>query len=73
MSLKAPELGAHVIKESIKKRNINFNDINELIFGNVLYKQMLDKIPSNISCTTINKVCLSGMKSIQFGLLFIIN
>jgi acetyl-CoA C-acetyltransferase len=68
------ELAATTIKAVIKETNITKNKIDELFFGNVLSANLGQaparqallnaKMPTNIPCTTINKVCSSGLKSI---------
>lgn len=76
-SLTAPELGASVILEVIKKNGIKPNDVQEIAMGNVLSAGigqnparqsaikagLSEKTPS----TTINKVCASGMKAIMIA------
>ena len=73
----ATKLGAAAIKGAIEKCGINKDIIDEVFMGNVLQANLgqaparqaaidaglSDKIP----CTTINKVCSSGMKSIMLG------
>ncbi len=75
--LTAPELGAAVILEVVKKAGIKPDDIQEVVFGNVLSAGigqaparqaaikagLSDKTPS----VTINKVCASGMKAIMIA------
>lgn len=75
--LSAVELGAIAIKETIKTTEINKDDIDEVIIGNVLSANLgqsparqaalLAGIPDFIDATTINKVCSSGIKSISYG------
>jgi len=73
----AVELGAIVIKEAVKRANIKPDEINEVIFGNVLQaglgqnpaRQAAVKagLPVEISAFTINKVCGSGLRSISLA------
>ena len=73
----APELGAHVIKASIERAHLKPSDIHEVIMGCVLpaglgqaparQAALLAGLPNNIPCTTINKVCGSGMKAVMFA------
>lgn len=73
----ANELGAHVIKAAVERANLKPADIHEVIMGCVLpagqgqapARQAAIKagIPHSTPCTTINKVCGSGMKSIMFA------
>ena len=76
-NVSATKLGAAAIKGAIEKCGINKDIIDEVFMGNVLQANLgqaparqaaigaglSDKIP----CTTINKVCSSGMKSIMLG------
>ena len=73
----APQLGAMAIKAAIARAGINPNDINELLMGCVLQAntgqapaRQASKwagLPDHIPCTTVNKVCASGMKAIMQG------
>jgi acetyl-CoA C-acetyltransferase len=73
----ATKLGAIVIKNAVNLAQINPENIDEVIMGNVLSagvgqapaRQMsfYADLPNSIPATTINKVCASGMKSIIFG------
>lgn len=76
-SFTAPELGAMTIMEVVKKAGIKPNDVNEVVFGNVLTAGVGQAparqaaIKAGLSeltpCTTINKVCASGMKAIMYA------
>lgn len=73
-SISATDLGAIAIKGALEKISLNPNLVDEVLMGNVLQanlgqapaKQAAIKagIPTNVSCTTVNKVCASGMKTI---------
>ena len=73
-SVVATDLGAIAIKGALKKINLNPNLVDEVLMGNVLQanlgqapaKQAALKagIPDTVPCTTVNKVCASGMKTI---------
>ena len=76
-TVSATELGAIAIKGAIDKSNLPVNLIDEVFMGNVL-QAGLGQAPArqaalgaglgqNIPCTTINKVCASGMKAIMLG------
>ena len=75
--LSAIELGSQVIKESIINANIKNNNINEVYIGCVLTAGLRQSparqasikagIPENVSATTINKVCGSGMKALMIS------
>ena len=76
-SLSATDLGAQSIKKTLNKINLKPEIIDEVFMGNVLQanngqapaKQCAIKagLSNKIPCTTINKVCSSGMKSIMIG------
>lgn len=73
-SIPATMLGAKAIEGAIKKINIDPKLIDEVFMGNVLQANLgqaparqaaiFAGIPEETPCTTINKVCSSGMKSI---------
>lgn len=73
----ATDLGATAIKGALDKGNIKPTDVNEVFMGNVLQanlgqapaRQAAIKagIGNNVPCTTVNKVCASGMKSISLA------
>ena len=76
-SIPATKLGSYAIKGAIEKCGIDKEIIDEVFMGNVLQAN-LGQAPArqaaieaglseNIPCTTINKVCSSGMKSIMIG------
>jgi acetyl-CoA C-acetyltransferase len=72
-AVSAVELGKTVIAEAVRRANIAGTDISEVLMGNVLQANngqaptrqavLAAGLPSHISCTTINKVCASGMKA----------
>ena len=76
-SLSATQLGAAAIKGALEKININKNLVDEIFMGNVLQANLgqaparqaaiFAGISNDIPCTTINKVCSSGMKSIMLA------
>ena len=73
----ATKLGAIAIKAALEKINLDKNLIDEVFMGNVVQaglgqapaKQaaLFAGLPDSIPCTTVNKVCASGMKSIVFA------
>ena len=73
----APELGAIVIKEAVKRAGIEPELVEEVIMGNVLQggigqapaRQAAIKagLPTNIPAFTINKVCGSGLKAVMLA------
>jgi acetyl-CoA C-acetyltransferase len=76
-SVPATQLGAVAIKGAMEKGNINPEWVNEVFMGNVL-QAGVGQAPArqaalgaglgqNVPCTTVNKVCASGMKAIMLG------
>ncbi len=73
----AIQLGAEAIKAAISRAGLNSQDIQEVFMGCVLpaglgqaparQASLLAGIPNSVGCTTINKVCGSGMKSIMLA------
>ena len=73
----APKLGSHAIKGALKRAKIKGEQVNEVFFGNVVSSNVGQAparqaslgagIPNTTPCTTLNKVCSSGMKSIMIG------
>jgi acetyl-CoA C-acetyltransferase len=76
-SLTAPQLGAIVIKEVVKRANIKPEDVSEVIMGCVLpagigqaparQAAIYAGLPVSVPCMTINKVCGSGLKSVMLA------
>ena len=76
-TVSATKLGAVVIKEAIDKVGLSPEDIQEVFMGNVLQANlgqaparqaaMFAGLSKDVPCTTINKVCSSGMKSIMIA------
>ena len=74
-SIPAPELGAVAIKGALNKINLNPELIDEVLMGNVVQSgtgqaparqaAIYAGIPNTVPCTTINKVCASGMKAVM--------
>ncbi|MEO8766254.1 MAG: acetyl-CoA C-acyltransferase [Ginsengibacter sp.] len=73
----APKLGAIVIKSAVEKAGIKPADVQEVYMGCVLQANLGQAparqaaihagLPENVCCTTVNKVCASGMKAIMNG------
>ncbi len=71
----APKLGAIAIKGALNKINLNPNLVEEVLMGNVVQAgtgqaparqaAIFAGIPDTVPCTTINKVCASGMKTVM--------
>jgi len=73
----ATKLGSIAIKAAIERAGINVNEVNEVLMGCVLQANLgqaparqaarFAGVPDNVPCTTVNKVCASGMKAIMQG------
>ena len=76
-SVSAPKLGAAAIKGALSKINLNPSLVQEVIMGNVLQANTGQAparqaaieagLTTDVPCTTINKVCASGMKAIMMA------
>ena len=76
-NISATKLGSYAIRGAIEKCGINKDLIDEVFMGNVLQANlgqaparqaaMEAGLPDKIPCTTVNKVCSSGMKAIMLG------
>ncbi|MFL2574431.1 MAG: acetyl-CoA C-acyltransferase [Flavobacteriales bacterium] len=76
-NIPAIKLGAYAIKGAIEKCGINKDLIDEVFMGNVLQANLGQAparqaaieagLSNKIPCTTVNKVCSSGMKAIMLG------
>lgn len=76
-SIPATKLGAVAIQGALNKAGLKPEQVQEVFMGNVLQANlgqaparqaaMAAGIPDSVPCTTINKVCASGMKSISLA------
>ncbi|XP_020097869.1 acetyl-CoA acetyltransferase, cytosolic 1-like [Ananas comosus] len=76
-SLSATKLGSIAIRSALKRANVDPTLVQEVFFGNVLSANLGQAparqaalgagIPNTVVCTTINKVCSSGMKAVMFA------
>src|SRR5690625_2967516 len=76
-SLAASELGAAAIRAAVERAGIAPEDVQETLMGNVLpaglgqaparQAAIAAGIPQNVPCTTISKVCGSGMKAVMLA------
>lgn len=76
-SLSAIQLGSAAIKGAIDKSGTPVDSVNEVFMGNVVSAGLGQAparqaalgagIGNNVPCTTINKVCASGMKAVMLG------
>ncbi|XP_058003140.1 acetyl-CoA acetyltransferase 1-like isoform X3 [Hevea brasiliensis] len=72
-SLSATKLGSIAIQSALKRANVDPSLVQEVFFGNVFFANLGQAparqaalgagIPNSVICTTINKVCSSGMKA----------
>ncbi|MFY8128560.1 MAG: acetyl-CoA C-acyltransferase [Chitinophagaceae bacterium] len=70
----APQLGAIAIKAAVEKAGIQPTDVQEVYMGHVIQANAgqaparqaakFAGLPDSVICTTVNKVCASGMKAI---------
>ena len=80
-SFTAPKLGSIAIQEAIKRAGISPQQVEEVFMGCVLtagvgqaparQAAIFAGLPDTVPCTTINKVCGSGLKSVMLGALTI--
>ncbi len=76
-SVSAVDLGSIAIKGALTRGRVEPTEIDEVYFGNVVSANLgqaparqaaiFAGIPDTVPCTTINKVCSSGMKSVMIG------
>jgi len=70
----APQLGAMVVKEAVKRANLDPTRVDECIMGNVISAGLGQNparqaalnggLPPEVAALTINKVCGSGLKAV---------
>lgn len=73
----ATSLGSAVVRSCMETANIDFGDVQECIMGNVLSAGLGQAparqvaigagLPASTCCTTVNKVCASGLKAITLA------
>jgi acetyl-CoA C-acetyltransferase len=76
-SLKAPQLGAAAIKAALERAGVAGSAVEEVFMGSVLtagvgqaparQSALGAGIPNTVPCTTLNKVCGSGLKSVMLA------
>jgi acetyl-CoA C-acetyltransferase len=74
---KATELGAIVVRESVKRAGVKPENVDEVIMGCVIQAGLGQNparqaalnggLPSTVSAVTVNKVCGSGLKSVMMA------
>lgn len=76
-SIPATKLGSIAVKGALEKAGVDPKEVNEVFLGNVV-SSGLGQAPArqaaigagigyNVPCTTVNKVCSSGMKTVMLG------
>jgi acetyl-CoA C-acetyltransferase len=75
--LTAPKLGAIAIKCALERAGVTPDQVDEVFMGNVIQAgvgqaparqaALAAGIPNSVPCTTINKVCGSGLKSVMLA------
>jgi acetyl-CoA C-acetyltransferase len=73
----ATQLGAIAIREALSKIGLNPSEVQDVLMGSVLQANLgqaparqaakFAGLPDTVNCTTVNKVCASGMKSVAIG------
>ena len=76
-SLSATQLGAAAIKGALDKAGVSPDQVDEVLMGNVVSANLGQAparqaalgagVPHSVPCTTVNKVCSSGMKTVMMG------
>ena len=76
-SVPSTQLGATAIKGALNRINLDPSEVDEVIMGNVVQAgngqaparqaAVYAGLPVSVPCTTINKVCASGMKAVMQG------
>jgi acetyl-CoA C-acetyltransferase len=76
-TVSAPRLGAVAIKGALDRIKLDVNLVDEVFMGNVVQAgvgqaparqaAIYAGLPNSVACTTVNKVCASGMKSVMLG------
>lgn len=73
-SITATQLGAIAIKGALQKAGVSSTDVQDVLMGCVIQANLgqaparqaakFAGLPDSVTCTTVNKVCASGMKAI---------
>jgi acetyl-CoA C-acetyltransferase len=76
-SFSGPQLGSFAIAEALKRAGVSADQVSEVLMGQVLtggvgqaparQAALGAGIPNSVPCTTVNKVCGSGMKTIMMA------
>src|SRR5690606_36022634 len=72
--LSATQLGAEAVKAAVTRAGISPTQVQDLLMGCVIQANLgqaparqaakFAGLPNEVNCTTVNKVCASGMKAI---------
>lgn len=73
----ATRLGAIAIKGALEKAGVSADKVNDVLMGSVIQANLgqaparqaakFAGLPDNVNCTTVNKVCASGMKALSLA------
>ena len=73
----ATKLGSIAIKGALERAGVDAKEVNEVLMGCVMQANLgqaparqaarFAGVPDNVPCTTVNKVCASGMKAVMQG------
>lgn len=76
-TVKATKLGATAVKEAVSRAGIKPEDVQEVFMGSVLQANLgqaparqaaiFAGLSTDVPCTTVNKVCASGLKATMLG------
>lgn len=76
-SFTGPQLGAKAIAEAVKRSGVDPAEVEEVLMGSVLtgavgqaparQAAIYGGLPESVPCTTVNKVCGSGMKTVMMA------
>lgn len=76
-SLSATQLGSAAIEGALQQAGLDAGQVEEVLFGNVVSANLGQaparqaalgaNIPNTVPCTTVNKVCSSGMKTVMLA------
>jgi acetyl-CoA C-acetyltransferase len=76
-TIPAPQLGAIAIRGALEKINLDPKLVDEVLMGNVIQANegqaparqaaLMAGLPDSVPCTTVNKVCASGMKAMMMA------
>ena len=76
-SLSAPKLGSELVKDAVKKLQLDGEQVDEIIMGQVLpagtgqaparQTALYGGLPKSVCASTLNKVCGSGLKAIMLA------